>query len=131
MTKMQSEIKKTVEEIKRIDTEKKIGFIVLYGSIVNKRQGKRSDIDLTVYYAGNENERFRFRTKVLGRVSNKFDVQIFQDLPLYIKKDIITTGKTLYYRNYKLIFDEYLKTIRDYEDFEKYLEYYYSRLDAA
>ena len=125
---MRTEIKKAVNEIKRIDTENKVEFIVLYGSSVKEKYGELSDIDLAIYYHGNEEERFRFRIKVLGRLSNKFDIQMFQDLPLYIRKDIVSSGKPLYYKDYETIFDEYLRTIKGYEEFEKHLNYYYSSL---
>ncbi len=125
---MRTEIEKAVNEIKKIDTEDRVEFIVLYGSSVKEKYGELSDIDLAIYYRGNEEERFRFRIKVLGRVSNRFDIQMFQDLPLYIKKDIVSNGKPLYYKDYETIFDEYLRTIKRYEDFERHLNYYYSSL---
>jgi len=125
---MRTEIKKAVNKIKRIDTENKVEFIVLYGSSVKEKYGELSDIDLAIYYHGNEEERFRFRIRVLGRLSNRFDIQMFQNLPLYIRKDIVSSGKPLYYKDYEMIFDEYLRTIKGYEDFEKHLDYYYSSL---
>jgi len=125
---MRTEIKKAVNKIKRIDTENRVEFIVLYGSSVKEKYGELSDIDLAIYYHGNEEERFRFRIRVLGRLSNRFDIQMFQNLPLYIRKDIVSSGKPLYYKDYEMIFDEYLRTIKGYEDFEKHLDYYYSSL---
>ena len=38
--------------------------------------------------------------KILGRVSDIFDIQTFQDLPLYIQKDIMSSGDIIYYRDY-------------------------------
>jgi len=80
-----------IERIKEIGGMK-VRFIILYGSVVEGRLTDMSDIDLAVFYEGNKKERFEFRVKILGRVSNKFDIQSFQDLPLYIQKDIISTG---------------------------------------
>ncbi len=124
------EIKKALKTIQKLDHGKRIEFVSLYGSTAERRQSNLSDIDIAVYYKGDKKERFRFRLKSLGRLENKFDVQIFQDIPLYIKKDIISKGKVLYYKKYETLFDIYLKTVREYEDFKKYLNLYYSCLET-
>lgn len=124
------EIKKALKTIQKLDHGKRIEFISLYGSMAERRQSNLSDIDIAVYYKGDKKERFRFRLKSLGRLENKFDVQIFQDMPLYIRKDIISKGKMLYYKKYETLFDIYLRTVREYEDFEKYLDIYYSYLKS-
>ncbi len=130
-TKMQAEIERVVDNITKVDTEHRVEFIVLYGSSVKKKHGGLSDVDLAVYYQGSREERFRFRMKVLGRSSDRFDIQMFQDLPLYIRKDIVSNGKPLYYKDYEMISHEYLRTIREYGYFEKHLNYYYSNLRGA
>ncbi|MBU4077877.1 MAG: nucleotidyltransferase domain-containing protein, partial [Euryarchaeota archaeon] len=82
-------------EIKKIKQfgDKNVRFIILYGSSVKRKLTDMSDIDLAVFYQGTKKERFDFRKKILGRVNNRFDIQTFQDLPLYIQNDIISTGK--------------------------------------
>jgi hypothetical protein len=66
--------------------------------------------------------------KVLGRCSNIFDIQSFQDLPLYIQKDIISNGRILYYRDYLETFNVFMKTIREFGDFKPRLDIYYTGL---
>ncbi|MHA1379082.1 MAG: nucleotidyltransferase domain-containing protein [Candidatus Helarchaeota archaeon] len=77
--------------------KEKVRFVILYGSIVKSKNTSLSDIDFAVFFKGNKVERFNFRKKILGRVGGKNDIQIFQDLPLYIRKDIITNGKILFF----------------------------------
>ncbi|MEA3254692.1 MAG: nucleotidyltransferase domain-containing protein [Candidatus Altiarchaeota archaeon] len=125
---MQTNIEETVNKIKELDSEGRIDFIVLYGSLSRNRDNPLSDIDIAIHYDGDKKERFRFRINVQGRLSNRFDIQIFQDLPLYIRNEVIKHGKPLYYRDYKGISNTYLQTLREYEDFEKYLRLYYSYL---
>lgn len=122
-------IDKAVNEIRRLDIKNKIEFIVLYGSMIKDRNNPLSDTDIAIYYSGNEKERFEFRIKAQGRLSDRFDIQIFQDLPLYVRGEIIKNNMPLYYKNYNKIFDTYLRTIREYEDFEKYLGLYYSYIE--
>lgn len=82
-----------------------------------------SDIDLAIGYAGSPDARFQFRLKVLGELSNLFDIQIFQDLPLYVKKEVLK-GKVLYTRDKKELYDIAIHTIQDFAFFEPhFLDY--------
>ncbi len=116
-----------INKIKAIGGDK-VRFVVLYGSAAKGRFTKLSDIDIAIFYNGDKNERFEFRMKILGRVSNEFDIQIFQDLPLYMQKDILSTGKVIYFVNYIETFEIFMKVIRRFEDFKPRLEVYYSGL---
>jgi len=124
-------VKEAVERIRRLDEKGKVQFITLYGSLAESRGGKLSDIDIAIYYAAAAEERFSFRAKVQGRLGNMLDIQIFQDLPTYVKKEIVSGGKVLFYKDYDFLFDVYLRTLREYADFEKYLNTYYSYLEGA
>jgi len=124
---MEPEISIVIAKIRDIGGAK-IKFIVLYGSAAKGKSTGLSDIDIAVYYDGDKRERFEFRVKILGRVGSKFDIQTFQDLPLYIQKDTLSTGDVIYYRDYKDIFNIFMKTIREFEDFKPRLELYYSSL---
>ena len=124
---IRQKIIKIIDKIKSLGGEK-LRFIILYGSIVKGKMTNLSDIDIAVYYHDDKKERFKFRMKVLGRIDDKFDVQIFQDLPLYVQKDIVSSGEVIYYSDYREIFKIYMKTIRDFEHFKPRLEMYYSSL---
>ena len=129
MTITQKEIQSTTNLIKKIGG-KKIKFIILYGSFAEGKQTPLSDIDIAVYYDDSKQERFKFRIKVLGEVAEKFDIQTFQDLPLYIQKEIVSSGKILYQKNHSEIFDIFFKTIKKFGDFKPRLDIYYSNLEA-
>lgn len=108
---------KVVEKIKKFGGGN-VKFIILYGSQATQNQTPFSDTDIAVYYDAAKEERFKFRMKILGRVDDKYDVQIFQDLPLYIKKDVIK-GKILYTTDKRLMYDISRKTYREFDDFKK------------
>jgi hypothetical protein len=120
-------ISAVAEKIKTIGGDK-VRFIILYGSKAREEMTELSDIDLAVYYDGDKKERFDFRVKVLGRVGDEFDIQTFQDLPLYIRKDIVSSGKVIDYKGYMEIFRIFMRTIRDFEHFKPRLDMYYSGL---
>ena len=109
----------------------RIAFIALYGSVTKNRDTPLSDIDLAVFYEGNKEERFKFRMSVLGRTGDEFDVQIFQDLPLYIQKEVISYGKLLYYKEYNVVFDIYINVIKIFDDFKRHLNLYLSYLGGV
>ena len=119
------DIDDAIEQIKKIGG-KKIRFIALYGSTAAGKSTNLSDIDLAVFYDGNKKERFEFRSKILGRVKDILDIQTFQDLPIYIRKEIISNGKVLYFKEHSKVFDVFLRTIREFEDFKPRLDMYYS-----
>jgi len=120
-------ISAVAEKIKTIGGDK-VRFIILYGSKAREEMTELSDIDLAVYFDGDKKERFDFRVKVLGRVGDEFDIQTFQDLPLYIRKDIASSGKVIDYKGYMEIFRIFMRTIRDFEHFKPRLDMYYSGL---
>ena len=116
-----------VEKIKTIGGDN-VRFIILYGSAAKGEMTELSDIDLAVFYKGDKKERFDFRVTVLGRVCNEFDIQTFQYLPLYIQKDIVSSGNVIFYRGYRELFCTFLRTIREFEHFKPRLDMYYSGL---
>lgn len=120
-------ISDAVQRIKEVGGDN-IVFIAIYGSAVNGTFTDLSDIDIAVFYDADNVGRFDFRMKVLGRVDEIFDIQIFQELPLYIKNEIISAESVVYFRDYDEIFDIFMKTIKDYESFRPHLESYYSHI---
>jgi len=101
----------------------KIKFIVLYGSFAEGNQTPLSDVDIAVYYDGSKEERFKFRMKILGRVNDKFDIQTFQDLPLYIRQEVLR-GKVIYFDNNRFLYEITRRTNRDFDDFKlKFYDY--------
>ena len=129
MVNAKENVSSIVNLIKKIGGEK-IKFVILYGSTIEGKQTPLSDVDIAVYYEGSKEERFKFRMEVLGSVNDKFDIQTFQDLPLYIRKEIISHGKILYQKSYSEIFDVFIKTIKSFGDFKPRLDIYYSCLEV-
>lgn len=103
----------------------KVEFVFLFGSVPEKKDNKLSDIDFAVYHSGNKKERFKFRIKLLAKLSDKYDIQIFQDLPLYVRINVLK-GKLIYAKNEQFAYDEAYETIKSFEDYKKY---YYDYLE--
>ncbi len=110
-------------KILQLDKDKKIKFIILFGSHDKNERTPLSDIDIAVFYDGPSKKRFSFRIKASGNLPKKVDVQIFQDLPLYIQKEVLK-GKVLYSQDFQFTFDQFMKVIREFGSFEKYYREY-------
>ena len=114
-------------KILNLDEKKHIKFIFLYGSVAQKKNTPLSDIDIAVYYKGSSAERFTFRKKALGNLPDKVDLQIFQDLPLVVQKEVIA-GKPIYAPDEEFMISECIKVTREFSSFEKYYNMYIENL---
>lgn len=117
-------LKKALERLKSIEGFEKVNFIILYGSAAKGMTREESDIDLCIDIdAGTNLERSKFRLKVLSELPDFFDVQIFSQLPLYVKKEAIK-GKVIFCRNEDHLYKTALNTIKEF-DYFKYRYYDY------
>ena len=128
---MELDTSKIISLIKKLDEQKKVKFIALFGSYAKGTATKRSDIDIAIYYDGDEKERFNFRILVSGSLSDKYDIQIFQDLPLYVKQEIFKFGKFIYGEHSKEMYGANFKVIKEFENFRRFLDMYYAKLGEA
>ena len=63
------------------------------------------------------------RMHILGRVSDTFDIQIFEHLPLFVQVEVFK-GEFLYVADEDELYDLALKISREYEFFKPhYLDY--------
>ncbi len=123
-------VRNITRKLLELDTGKRIQFIIVFGSVAERRANALSDIDVAIYYEGTPEERFRFRLKAVSTLPENVDIQIFQDLPVAVQKEVLN-GEVLYSKNFQLTFDEYLKVIQEYTFFEKYQNDYFAALEGA
>ncbi|WP_235855676.1 nucleotidyltransferase domain-containing protein [Methanofollis fontis] len=63
----------------------RVRFVILYGSASRGDAREGSDIDLCVFFDGDDAEASRFRFHALAELfSDRYDLQIFQH-PLYVR----------------------------------------------
>jgi len=58
---LSQEVGKILRKVRELDVGGKVRFIALYGSVAEGRGSGFSDIDVALYYEGEEEERFSFR----------------------------------------------------------------------
>ena len=123
---MKKEISYFLKKAREMPDFDRVKFIILFGSVSQNKNNKFSDIDFAVYYEGNAKERFNFRLKLLANLSDKFDVQIYQDMPVSLRMESLK-GKLLYSKDNAFTGDVAYTTIKIFEGFRKYYEDYISQ----
>ena len=116
-----NEINRIASKIKK---DNDVLAIVLFGSAARDQLTPLSDIDICVVLGEsfkNKHALFRKRIKYISYAPDKFDVQIFQLLPLYIKIMIFKEGRILYCRNKKELYNTAFKTMKEYSLFKPHL----------
>lgn len=94
-----------------------VRFIYLFGSSVDDVEAAR-DIDVCISVDSEDLEVLEQR--INGRVPEKYHFSIFENLPLQVKNQVFK-GELLYRRD-KSVYDEALKTFREFESFKPHYE---------
>ncbi len=116
---MHEKIETGLEKIENLKGFEEVQFIILYGSAAEGRMNRESDIDLCIYYDGSPEEASRFRFNVLSELCDDiYDVPIYQQLPLYVKVEVLK-GTVLYYKETKFLYEIANDTIRDFDAFKR------------
>ena len=120
---MDKNVKFLLGKLKNFSDFDRVKFIVHYGSQISGSANQDSDYDFAIYYEGDKNERFKFRLKLLSKLSDNFDIKIFQDLPLFVQKEILK-GKIVYAKDLSFVYDIAYEIIKKFSHFKKiYYDY--------
>lgn len=100
-----------------------VRFIMLYGSVAEGTNDHSSDIDIAISTDLGDLQADKLRMHILGRVSDKFDVHIFEQLPIFVQINVFK-GTVLYVTDEDALYDTAYRTMREYELFRPhYLDY--------
>ncbi|KYK34733.1 MAG: hypothetical protein AYK19_02350 [Theionarchaea archaeon DG-70-1] len=109
-------------------------FAYVYGSSVTGKATERSDIDVALYYdIKDRSELHHLLFYVSGSFPDKYDIHMFQLLPLYVKIEVFK-GELIYTDDKGVVHDIAWETIKEYNDFEpryKYILYGKLGLEGA
>lgn len=93
-------INEAVKIILEDELKEDIISILLFGSSADKSFTRKSDIDICVIFKEiTLKEATNFRIRISGQLSKKVDIQVFNVLPIKIKKEIAKNHKILYKTN--------------------------------
>ncbi len=97
-----TEIKKDLSFLMEKVEKREIEAVLLYGSYAENRQVARSDIDICI--VAQKLKTPKQFSMLLSQIwqktdANKYDVRIFEELPLYIKMEIIKKHIVIFSRD--------------------------------
>ena len=115
-------VDKAVQLILHDELKDKVKAVLLFGSHAKGVVTRRSDVDICAIFTDiSLGEATKFRIRIMGRLPEKVDVQVFNTLPQKIKKSIAINHKILYKSSN---FDNMSFTIQHIKD-----EDYFFRMD--
>ena len=134
MGKENIDVEKILDRLRDGPHFDELRFVYLYGSYASGETTERSDIDLCLYYdIDDKKELYRTFFRISGSFPDRYDVQMFQLLPLYVQKEVFK-GELLYAEDKGFVHDLARQTIKDYNDFEpryKYILYGKAGIEGA
>lgn len=116
--KIQKMVNDAVQQIHQVPGFEHVRFIIFYGSSEKRQMTPESDIDLCMYYDGDRTDAGKFRHAVLSRLPGiRYDVKIFQQLPLYIRIEVLK-GTPVFVRDLPFLYEIAYRTLREFDDFK-------------
>lgn len=105
----------------KMEDDPDILAIILYGSYARGEEARDVDLCIVLFpdTAGKG-----FDKRVEYSYYDMIDVQVFQDLPIYIRPRIIREGKLLHVKDEDILYDVAIKTAREYELYRPKYELY-------
>jgi predicted nucleotidyltransferase len=95
--------------------------VILYGSVARGEAGPRSDVDLCLVLdpsVTRETDGPDIRLAYLdASQSDRVEVRLFQQLPIYVRQRVLQDGKVLFCRDEPRLYDLAYRTVQAYEDF--------------
>lgn len=112
--------------MKRVKEDPHVLAVILFGSYARKEIGPLSDIDVCLVFFEQSVSRTEMMHKRLDYLAEfpQLDIQVFQLLPLYIRRKVLKEGKVLYTRDDDALYELAYCTVRAFEDF-KHMYYDY------
>ncbi|MEK6843873.1 MAG: nucleotidyltransferase domain-containing protein [Nanoarchaeota archaeon] len=115
----------TKDIINKIKKLKYVSCIFLFGSQINGKARKDSDIDIAILIKDASEKQI---LDVIGYSSPKIDISIFSKLPLIIQFRILKEGKIMFCRDERYLYDIKVDVFRKYLDYSYFINRFYKRV---
>ena len=113
--------------------DKDVLAVSVFGSFARGEKPYR-DIDICIILKPQKRGNLALSAKkleYLSTFSNKLDIKIFQQMPLYIKHRILKEGKIVFCLNEDVLYDLACLTAKEYEDFKPIYKSYLEAIGHA
>jgi len=128
MKNVQTKIASVVKKAKK---DKDILAVLLFGSRVKNEAHENSDIDVCLVLHPGKYENIVLTDKRLEYSAGydlEMDIQVYQQLPLYIRKRVLENHKILYCKKDSELYEIAFKTLDEFGHMEKFYEEYYKEV---
>tara|TARA_Y100000310_G_scaffold220239_1_gene221704 strand:- start:939 stop:1295 length:357 start_codon:yes stop_codon:yes gene_type:complete len=111
---------KNIELIKKVP---EVESIIQFGSSI-KRKNYR-DIDICIFTK--KKISLKRKLELVRDLPQKYDVNFYEDLPLNLKKEVLSKGKVLFTKNYLNILRKISFLDREYPRYSSFLKDYHKK----
>jgi len=111
-----------------IKKDKEIIAVLLFGSFARKEPYRDIDICIVLDKKYKNLEMSRKALQYASLLPGKFDISIFQQLPLYIRIRVLKEGMAIFCRDESLLYNLAYSTIKEFNLFEKHYNAYLERV---
>jgi hypothetical protein len=100
--------------------------VILFGSAARNEHSTQSDVDICIVLKRNNYPKIYLSEKKLKFTAEfgNLDIQIYQQLPVYIRHRILKEGKILFCKDEDELYNVAFETIQQYEDYKPIYDYY-------
>jgi hypothetical protein len=110
-------------DIGSLKKNKSVESIIQFGSSIKKKTFR--DIDLCIFTF--KKLGFKEKLKLMRDLPEKYDISFYSDLPLNLKKVVLSEGKILFTRNYLNVLRRLAYVDLEYPRYASFLKDYHSR----
>jgi len=102
--------------------------VLLFGSYARGEPNRDIDVCIVLDRKYSPLQMSKKRLKFSSVLPGKFDVQIFQQLPIYIRKRILKDGKIMSCKDEDALYEIAYQTIKEFSLFEKSYNFYLEQI---
>lgn len=118
--------------IEKAASDSTVLAVILFGSRARGDSLPGSDADICLVLVDGAKGRLEISQKKLEYLGlGDLDVQVFQQLPLYVRQRVLADGRILHVRDVDGLYELAFRTIREFEDFRHEYEEYLRAIARA
>jgi uncharacterized protein len=118
--------------VNRARSDQRVLATFLFGSVARGEEMEASDTDICLVLAPGPYSALQLsKIKLEYRRDFDLDIQVFQQLPLYIRKRVLKDGKILFSKDTERLYEVAFSFIREYADYEHIYRDYLGELTRA
>lgn len=111
--------------IAKARADQEVLAVILFGSYAREEERSGSDLDICLVLKLADYSNLDLSRKKLAYLKSfNLDVQVYQQLPLYIRRRVLKEGEILFCRDEQALYELAFHTIQEFEDF-KHIYYGY------